>query len=124
MTAYFSNVIKLNTARGRIHVDRAQVSTDGFLYNIFQVCLSLCDPFMDPSFSKIGLIDSNYLIYTKSYDFAEYTKINADDTTCAEQWDEWKVANPVNNANFVTEIFFTTLFYAHYGFMSTHRAWF
>jgi ubiquitin conjugation factor E4 B len=94
------------------------------MYNIFKVCITLCDPVIDPTYSKLHLIDGNFLVYTSDYDVTADTKINADDVSCESQWKQWKEANPTASANFVTEIFFTTLFYAHYGYMSTLRYWY
>jgi hypothetical protein len=71
---------------------------------------------MDSNYSKLFLIDDNYLIYNSYLDVTEDTKINADNSECATKWQEWKLTNKPSS-NFVTEIFFTTLFYAHYGFM-------
>lgn len=77
---------------------------------------------MDPAYSKFHLIDENFLIYTSEFDVREDTKINADNSVTAFKWEEWK-KNQSNlpNPNFVTEIFFTTLFMAHYGFMSAQK---
>ena len=113
--------IQLNLGRGKMQVDRNTVSTDGFLYNLFQVCLLLCDPIMDISFSKLHLIDSNFFMYSNQLDVSEDTKLNADKETSDRLWSEWKTNNPSNSPNFVTEIFFATLSLGHFGFLSTAR---
>lgn len=120
---YFSHCISLNLGRGKLHVDRTAISTDAFMQNIYQVCLLLCDPIMDPSFSKIGLIDVHCFIRSSEPHYMEDTKINADKELCQTLWSQFRLENPATPLNFVTDIFCITLAFAHYGFMSSLRSY-
>lgn len=119
MIEYLARCITLNFDRSKMRVDRTLVSTDGFLNNIFKVCLKLTDPIMNPPYAKLSLIDPCYLIFSEHLKLAAETKINVDQAHCDSLWQQWKIANPSRTANFVTEIFFFTLSYAHFGFIST-----
>jgi ubiquitin conjugation factor E4 B len=120
--SYFASVIKANMKRGMIQVNRAEVSTDGFMHNILQVSKILCEPLMDPFYSKIGLIDNSYFLRSERFDFSDETRINADKDVTAEIAQKWKEQNPnPPPLNFVTEIFFMTIIYHHYGLLSTIR---
>ncbi|XJO72710.1 hypothetical protein BDV3_003791 [Batrachochytrium dendrobatidis] len=124
--AFISHVVKLNISRGKLQVDRRQVSTDGFMHNLLHVCLRLCDPIMDARFSKIALIDLNYPTYTTRLDFNDVTRILVDKDAVDVHVDQWKAThnsetNPQPPVNFVTDIFYLTLAMHHYGVLSTIR---
>jgi ubiquitin conjugation factor E4 B len=44
---YVAKLIKLNEKREQTHVQRDEVSSDGFMLNWNQICKKLCEPFMD-----------------------------------------------------------------------------
>ncbi|KAH6571477.1 hypothetical protein BASA50_000657 [Batrachochytrium salamandrivorans] len=122
--SFISRVIKLNDSRGKMQVDRRQVSTDGFMYNLLHVCLKLCDPIMDSSFSKLSIIDQTYPTHTSRLDFTETTRILADKGAVDAHILQWRLDHAESDPaapNFVTEIFFLTLAIHHYGILSTMR---
>ena len=119
---FLFKVVDLNQKRSQLQVNRTEVSTDGFMHNILQVCKLLCTPLLDVNYSKISLIDSSYLSFHPRFDLSEETRINADKDAYAAFYNSWKTENPNAAApNFVTEIFFLTITYHHFGLMSTIR---
>lgn len=109
---YFGHIIKLNEKRAQMQVDVQQVSSDGFMHNIAAVLLMFCDPFMDVRASKIDKIDATYFSTSKRLNVVEDTKMNA----TKEQSDAYygKEAQ-LKPRNFITESFFMTLAFMHYG---------
>ncbi|KAF9128678.1 hypothetical protein BGW39_004850 [Mortierella sp. 14UC] len=51
--AYFYSVLRKNERRAQMQVDRATVSGDGLIYNMTEILMRFCDPFMDSSHSKV-----------------------------------------------------------------------
>lgn len=119
---YFGDVIMKNQSREKIQVDRREVSTDGFMYSISRVCHQLCEPFLDPTFKKINLIDMDYLIYNNRFDITEHTRISFDLNQSKEYTEKWKNEHPeAPKPNFITEIFYITMAVYHYGYLSIIR---
>jgi len=106
----------------KIQIDRKEVSTDGLMYSLTRVCHKLCDPFLDPGYKKIGLIDLDYFTYTKRIDITEHTRILFDLNQSKEYAKKWNKEHPETpKPNFVTEMFYITMAVYHYGFLSTVR---
>lgn len=109
---YFGHVIKLNEKRAQMQVDVQTVASDGFMHNITSVLLMFCDPFLDVRASKIDKVDPSYFYSSKRLDVREDTKINA----TKEQSDAYYNArNETKTHNFISECFFLTLAFLHYG---------
>ena len=54
---WFARIVEVNQDRGKMHVrDEKSVGSDGFMVNCLAVLLKICDPLMDPSYSKLSLI--------------------------------------------------------------------
>ncbi|KAJ3107752.1 hypothetical protein HDU97_003422 [Phlyctochytrium planicorne] len=120
---FFAKSVELNYARGRMQVDRNLISTDGFMFNVFKLCLKLAEPVMDPNFSKIHLIDPRFFLApTVRLPLLQGTTLISMDTDaferCRKELSEELAAKPMN---FVTEIFFLTLSSYHYGYLSLCR---
>ena len=119
---FFARVVSLNAGRGKLHVNRKEVSTDGFMHNILQVCLKLCDPIMDARYSKLPLIDQHFLLYSNRIPLGDTTRILADHDAMLMITESYNNSHPsVPTANFVTEIFFLTLNMHHFGLLSAMR---
>jgi ubiquitin conjugation factor E4 B len=109
---YFGHIIKLNEKRAQMQVDTQTVSSDGFMHNIAAVLLMFCAPFLDVGSSKIDKIDPTYFRTSKRLDVLEDTKINA----TKEQSDAYYgQVQELKNHKFITEAFFMTLAFMHYG---------
>nr|KAJ3420144.1 hypothetical protein HK105_006035 [Polyrhizophydium stewartii] len=120
--AFFARCVRLNVSRGKMHVDRREVSTDGFMHNLLHVCLKLCDPIMDMRYSKLALIDQNYLTHSSRLDMTDVTRVLADQDAVNAFVAGWRAANPSPPpANFISEVFYLTLALHHFGTLSTMR---
>lgn len=123
--AYMSSAINLNLSRGKMQVDPATVSTDGFMMNVTGVLLKLAEPIVDLNLSKLKLIDPRYFCRESSrvgLFNAEVTRINADQETTDAFFANVQKENPQEGAaNFVTDIFFLTAGALHYGLGSARR---
>ncbi|KAI8982485.1 ubiquitin elongating factor core-domain-containing protein [Mycotypha africana] len=109
---YFSHIISLNEKRAQIQVDPDTVSSDGFMHNTAAVLLQFCDPFLDIKASKIDKIDPTYFCTSQRLNIKEDTKINA----TKEQSDAYYNQQiEAKEHNFITEAFFLTLSFMHYG---------
>ncbi|CEI90732.1 hypothetical protein RMCBS344292_05047 [Rhizopus microsporus] len=109
---YFSYVIQLNEKRAQMQVDPQTVASDGFMHNITGVLLMFSDPFLDVRASKIDKIDSTYFRTSKRINVTEDTKINATKEQSDAYYGEQQ---ELKNHNFITECFFLTLAFMHYG---------
>jgi len=119
---FFGDTITKNHSREKFQIDRKEVSTDGLMYSLTRVCHKLCDPFLDPGYKKIGLIDLDYFTYTKRIDITEHTRILFDLNQSKEYAKKWNKEHPETpKPNFVTEMFYITMAVYHYGFLSTVR---
>ncbi|KAI8620007.1 ubiquitin elongating factor core-domain-containing protein [Chytriomyces sp. MP71] len=121
---FLADAVSINHARGRMQVDPKTVGTDGFLFNIGKVCLQLCEPIMDPNFSKIQLIEPFHFLRESPRlpQPPSTTMMFADDETLHSQKLSWLAQNPqAPAANFITDIFILTLGSLHLGYMSSVR---
>ena len=111
MLDWFALCVNANHKRRAMQVDKAQVSSDGFMINV-TVCLDqLCEPFMDASFSKVDRIDVDYLRRSPRVDIKDETKLNADQNAS----DAFYGQSAEGTSNFISEIFFLTVAAHHYG---------
>ena len=112
---YFADVIMANTGRGKMNVDKRQVSPDGFMYNINAVLYKLVAPIIDTNFSKIHLISPSYLLCSDNL-----IHIPADETRMNIQKEELEksISKASNKANFVSDVFYLGLVGNHYGICS------
>lgn len=113
---WFAHIMNVNHKRRAIQVDPREVSSDGFMINVTVVLDTLCEPFMDSTFSKISRIDIDYFRRNPRLDIKEETKLNADQA----QSDAFYANKLEGENNFITEIFFLTLAAHHYGSEATN----
>ncbi|KAJ5608200.1 hypothetical protein N7537_004819 [Penicillium hordei] len=108
---WFATAMNINHKRRAMQVDPAQVSSDGFMFNITTCLDQLCEPFMDAAFTKIDRVDADYLHRDSRVDMRDETKINADQHAS----DAFYSKRVEGTSNFITEIFFLTVAAHHYG---------
>lgn len=94
-----------------MQVDRATVSGDGFIYNITEVLMQFCDPFMDSQHSKVDKISQTFFKGKSKIDISKETRICATKETV----EEYSAASETNPVNFISDIFFLTLGFHHIG---------
>ena len=112
MLNWVALTVNKNHKRRAMYVDDKLVSSDGFMINVTAVMDRLCEPFIDPSFGKVGIVQVDYLRKNPRVNIRDETKINADQATSDEFY-----AHSLGDRteHFVTEIFFLTLAAHHYG---------
>jgi Ubiquitin fusion degradation protein 2 len=98
---WFATAMNINHKRRAMQVDPAQVSSDGFMFNITTCLDQLCEPFMDAAFTKIDRVDADYLHRDSRVDMRDETKINADQHAS----DAFYSKRVEGTSNFITEIF-------------------
>jgi hypothetical protein len=110
---YMASAVNLNLDRGKMRVKRDTVCTDGFMANLVGVVGKMAEPLLDVNFSKLGLISPHYFVRKNRIDLKEVTRINSD----AEATDAYKEENNgnVEPANFVTDLFYSSVCVLHYG---------
>ena len=108
---WFAFVVNANHKRRALRVDRATVSSDGFMINVCTCLDQLCEPFMDATFSKIDRVEIEYLRRNPRVDVKDETKIDADQ----EHSDQFYSQAADGKNNFISEIFFLTVAAHHYG---------
>ncbi|KAI3636711.1 hypothetical protein MIR68_004978 [Amoeboaphelidium protococcarum] len=113
---YFATVLKLNENRGKMHIqDPKTVSTEGFMCNIYAILLKLSDPLMDTMYSKLHLIDPEYLRKSRRIDVSKLTKLSSKSPDEEQKWFSSSGEGSNSSVNFVTEIFYLTEAFAHFG---------
>ncbi|KAI8604217.1 ubiquitin elongating factor core-domain-containing protein [Dissophora ornata] len=111
MLGYFYSVMSKNERRAQMQVDRATVSGDGFIYNITEVLMQFCDPFLDSSHSKVDKISLTYFKGDSKIDISKETRICAS----KELADAYASETATQATNFISDIFFLTLGFHHIG---------
>ncbi|KIX08122.1 uncharacterized protein Z518_02778 [Rhinocladiella mackenziei CBS 650.93] len=108
---WFALAVNSNHKRRAMRVDRAAVSSDGFMINVNTCLDQLCEPFLDAQFSKMDRVDIDYLRRHPRVDIKDETKINADQ----DQSDNFYTNQLEGTNNFISELFFLTVAAHHYG---------
>ncbi|KAI8872405.1 hypothetical protein GQ42DRAFT_161353 [Ramicandelaber brevisporus] len=108
----FALMANKNEKRNATYTRGFSLSTRGFLSNLAAVAIRFCEPIMDTSFSRLRLIDPDYLRFSTILNVREETKLSADQ---AESDSYYGKSMPTSNQpgrpepKFVTEIFFIAL---------------
>ena len=108
---WFALIVNSNHKRRAMRIDKTTVSSDGFMINVNMCLQRLCDPFMDPQFSKVDRVDVDYFRRSPRVDVKDETKINADD----EESNAFYSHQADGKNNFISEVFFLACASNHYG---------
>ena len=98
-----------------MRVNRQTVASDSFMINTFSVLVDFANPFMDAKYARIDKIDADY--YRKCQgrlDISEMTKIHATSEEAKAYYDPANVEGS-SPPNFISEIFFLSTAFMHYG---------
>lgn len=111
---WIARVLEVNETRNRLRDDMLHSSTDGFMLNLLNVLLRLCDPFLDKMNTDI---DPRYPMMNDQISvFKEETKIliSPKDAVvyCSQQ-------DSVKEFKFITSCYYLTLRAIHIGFIRT-----
>lgn len=110
---WFSDIINLNHLRRGSHGDLKKLCSDGFMFNISFVLVKLSLPFLDyPTFSKLNKIDIEYFgKLVNLISIEEESRVNS----TIQEANEYYTSKEDGGSNFVSDCFYLTLTYLHYG---------
>lgn len=114
---YFRRIAELNKARIKLHFDKRQTGSDSFLWGASILALKLCQPFLDSQYSKLHLIDIAFP-FTSPEAFALVedgtTRMCMASSEAVRDYYQTQKGRG-NGANFVTNMFYSTLELFHIG---------
>lgn len=112
--AWFAGLINNSHLRTGSHADLKTLASDGLTYNITTILIKLSLPFLDyPVYSKTNKIDKEFWTKSKLLDILDESRVNATIKE-AEEFTEKNSPEDVTT-NFISDCFFLTLTYVHYG---------
>lgn len=119
MISYFAQIVNKNHLRRGDHANQNKLASNAFMTNITLVLVKFSQPFLDISYKKIDKIDVNYFNTLNLYiDLSGETRLNSDFKEADEFYDKNK-KDVESKPNFISDCFFLTLTYLHYGLGGT-----
>ncbi|KAM3159528.1 U-box domain-containing protein [Lachancea thermotolerans] len=116
---YFAQIINKNHLRRGDHAQLNKLASNAFVSNIALLLVRFSQPFLDVSYRKIDKIDVNYFNNLNLFlDLSSETRMNSDFKEADEFYDKNKKSED-NKPNFISDCFFLTLAYLHYGIGGT-----
>lgn len=114
LLTWFAELINHSHLRRGSHADLKTLASDGFTYNITMILIKLSLPFLDyPVFLKTKKIDRDYWGKSKMIDILDESRVNSTIKEADAFYDENSFDD--NSTNFISDCFFLTLTYLHYG---------
>ena len=126
--AYFAHIAALNAPRAKMHLDRTTFGSDNYIFNAITVLLRMCAPIVDVKYSKLHLIDPNYLLYSTRLSAVidkDTTRLVCDADAVVAYTALWQAENPdwqSRDPGFVTELYWITSVIMHLGPTSIIRS--
>ncbi|CCF60736.1 hypothetical protein KAFR_0L01270 [Kazachstania africana CBS 2517] len=118
--SYWSQIVNKNHLRRGEHASQAKLASNAFMTNIALILIKFSQPFLDVSYKKIDKIDVNYFNNLNLYiDLSNETRLNSDFKEADEFYDKNKKDDENCKPNFISDCFFLTLTYLHYGIGGT-----
>ncbi|SCU81226.1 LAME_0B06106g1_1 [Lachancea meyersii CBS 8951] len=115
LLTYFAQIINKNHLRRGDHANANKLASNAFVTNIALLLVRFSQPFLDVSFKKVDKIDVNYFNNLNLIlDLSSETRMNSDFKEADEFYDKNKKSEE-NKPNFISDCFFLTLSYLHYG---------
>ncbi|AMD20084.1 HCL067Cp [Eremothecium sinecaudum] len=117
--SYFAQIVNKNHLRRGDHAQHNKLSSNAFMTNITLILVRFSQPFLDSTYKKIDKIDVNYFNNLNLYiDLSQETRMNSDFKEADEFHDKNRKSDD-NKPNFISDCFFLTLTYLHYGLGGT-----
>lgn len=117
--SYLSQIVNKNHLRRGDHSQQNKLATNAFMCNITLILIRFSQPFLDVSYKKIDKIDINYFNNISIFiDLTDETRLNSDIKEADKFHDENKSSAEIK-PNFISDCFFLTLTYLHYGIGGT-----
>lgn len=119
MISYFAQIVNKNHLRRGDHANQNKLASNAFMTNITLILVRFSQPFLDISYKKIDKIDVNYFNTLNLYlDLSGETRLNSDFKEADQFYDQNK-KDAESKPNFISDCFFLTLTYLHYGLGGT-----
>lgn len=119
LLSYFAHIVNKNHLRRGDHANQNKLASNAFMTNITLILVRFSQPFLDVSYKKIDKIDVNYFNSLNLFiDLSEETRVNSDFKEADEFYDKNKKDEDCK-PNFISDCFFLTLTYLHYGIGGT-----
>lgn len=110
---WFGDLINLSHLRRGSHADLNKLPSDGIMFNISLILIKLSLPFLEyPTFSKLDKIDGDYFGRSNLINISEESRVNS---SIPEANDYYNGLDKSTPPNFISDCFFLTLTYLHYG---------
>ncbi|CAB4253983.1 similar to Saccharomyces cerevisiae YDL190C UFD2 Ubiquitin chain assembly factor (E4) that cooperates with a ubiquitin-activating enzyme (E1) [Maudiozyma barnettii] len=117
MVSYWGQIVNKNHLRRADHAAQNKLASNAFMSNITLILTKFSQPFLDVSFNKIDKIDVNFFNTLNLFiDLSNETRLNSDFKEADKFYDDHR--NDVK-PNFISDCFFLTLTYLHYGIGGT-----
>ncbi|SMN19900.1 similar to Saccharomyces cerevisiae YDL190C UFD2 Ubiquitin chain assembly factor (E4) that cooperates with a ubiquitin-activating enzyme (E1) [Maudiozyma saulgeensis] len=117
MVSYWGQIVNKNHLRRADHAAQNKLASNAFMSNITLILIKFSQPFLDVSFKKIDKIDVNFFNTLNLFiDLSNETRLNSDFKEADKFYDDHR--NDVK-PNFISDCFFLTLTYLHYGIGGT-----
>lgn len=117
LIVYWGRIVNKNHLRRGDHAAQNKLASNAFMSNITIVLVKFSQPFLDVSYKKIDKIDVNFFNALNLFiDLSNETRLNSDFKEADQFYDDHR-----NDAkpNFISDCFFLTLAYLHYGIGGT-----
>ncbi|AET41351.1 ubiquitin-ubiquitin ligase UFD2 Ecym_8055 [Eremothecium cymbalariae DBVPG len=119
LLSYFAQIVNKNHLRRGDHAQHNKLSSNAFMTNITLILVKFSRPFLDSTHKKIDKIDVNYFNNLNLFiDLSQETRMNSDFKEADEFHDKNRKSED-NRPNFISDCFFLTLTYLHYGLGGT-----
>ncbi|KAG0660061.1 Ubiquitin conjugation factor E4 [Monosporozyma unispora] len=117
--SYWSMIVNKNHLRRGEHGEQNKLATNSFMTNISLLLIRFSQPFLDITYKKIDKIDVNYFNNISVFiDLTNETRLNSDFKEADEFYDQNK-SDQDCKPNFISDCFFLSLTYLHYGIGGT-----
>ncbi|QLL31618.1 hypothetical protein HG536_0B04820 [Torulaspora globosa] len=119
LISYFAQIVNKNHLRRGDHANQNKLASNAFMTNISIILVKFSEPFLDVSYKKLDKIDVNYFNSVNLFiDLSGETRMNSDFKEADEFYDKNK-KDEDSKPNFISDCFFLTLTYLHYGIGGT-----
>lgn len=113
---WFANLVNVSHLRRGSHADFSKLASHGFMFNISMILIKLSLPFLDyPTYSKINKIELDFFSKSKLLNIDEESRVNSTIKEANEYYENNNIDASESEPNFISECFFLTLTYLHYG---------
>lgn len=117
MMKWFAELVNLSHLRTGTYADLRKLPSDAFMFNISYIFVRLSMPFLDyPGYTKLDKINQDFFgPLNKLLEITDEARVYASSKEAEEYYEDAMA----QDANFITECFYVSLAYLHYGIGGT-----